>query len=138
MPFYETVYETGRMSVAFYDDDAEAKSAIKAHNDRAIAGQPGGPVGAPAERISNVFIYDKHPNDYNAEQTMSADVAGKAVSDLLKQMSDENGVVSVDRLSMAVRDLSHPMKVGSDRKDAHDTFFKMKEKGKLDLSFLSA
>jgi len=37
---------------------------------------------------------------------------------------------------MAVRDLSHPMKQGTERADAFDSFYKMKEGKKLDLAFL--
>jgi hypothetical protein len=138
MPFYETLYETGRMSVACYEDDAEAQSALKNHNDRAKSGESGGPVGQPAERIAAVYIYDKHPNEYNPDQTMSADVAQKEVAALVKAMSDDNGVVNVDRIALAVRDISHPMVVGSTKTEPFASTYKMKEKGKLDLAFLEA
>lgn len=134
MPFYETVYETGRMSVACYEDDEEAKRAIGEHHGRAVSGQPGGPLGQPAERIAAVYVYDRHPNEYNPDQTMSGDVAEKEVGALIKKMKDENGVVSIDHLTLAVRDLTHPMTTG---RAGFDSFYKAKETKKLDLSFLA-
>lgn len=144
MPFYEVTYETGRTSVACYEDDAEAESALKAHNDRAKSGQAGGPVashpsGVPgepnwaAERIAAVRVYAKHPNEFNPEQTMSADVLKKEVDAALKEMSDENGVISIDQLALAVRGVSHPMQP---RDEVHGSVFKMKEDKKLDMAFL--
>ena len=131
--YYETVYETGRMSVACYEDDAEAKSAIEAHHRRALNGEPGGPLGQPAERIAAVYVYDEHPNEYNPDQTLSADVASKEVEALIRATKDKNGVVSIDQLALDVRGLSHPMVTDG---DTFDSFFKMKEKKKLDLGFL--
>jgi len=136
--FAEIVYETGRMSVGEYDSEDELKSALKAHNDRAKKGEPGGPVGAPAERIANVFLYDSHPDDYNPEQTASAEVVESEIGGLVKKMKDKNGVVNIDQLAMAVRDLSHPMKQGTDRADTLDSFYKVKETKKLNLDFLEA
>lgn len=135
MPFYETVYETGRMSVAEYADDDEAKLALKAHHDRAINGQPGGPIGQPAERVAAVFIYPKHPDAFNAAQSASADVLKDEVNELINKMKDENGVVSIDLFAMEVRGLSHPM--ADERKASFDSFYKMKEAKKLNLAFLS-
>lgn len=136
--FAEIVYETGRMSVGEYGSEEELKSALKAHHDRAMSGEPGGPVGQPAERISAVYLYDEHPDSYNVDQTASADVVEKEVAELVKKMKDKNGVVNIDTLAMAVRDISHPMLQGTDRKDAFDTFYKVKEKGKLNLDYLEA
>ena len=132
MPFYETVYETGRMSVACYEDDDEAKAAIAAHHERAVTGQPGGPLGAPAERIAAVYVYDKHPNEYNADQTLSADVAEKEVKELIAAAKDENGVITTDQLAIAVRGLSHPMGAV----DGFNSRFRMKETKKLNMNFL--
>ena len=131
--FYETVYETGRMSVACYENDEEAQRAIGEHNRRAMNGEAGGPLGQPAERIAAVYVYDEHPNEYNADQTVSADVASSEVESLIKATKDKNGVISLDQLSLAVRGLSHPMVTDG---DTFDSFFKMKEKKKLNLSFL--
>lgn len=127
------MYETGRMSVGSYADEAELKAALQAHHNRAKTGEPGGPVGAPAERIAAVYIYDKHPNEFNPEQTASADVLSKEVAGLVKALSDDNGVVAIDRLAVEVRGLSHPML--NDHK-GFDSFFKVKEQKALDLAFL--
>lgn len=142
MPFYEVTYETGRMSVAFYEDDDEAQRALGAHQERAMEGRPGGPVenhpnGVPgepnwaAERVAKIRVYDKHPNEYNPDQTMSKDVLTKEVDAQIKNLADENGVVSIDQLALAVRSVSHPM-VDS---QAHpfDSAFKMKEKREMEL-----
>lgn len=134
--YAEIVYETGRMSVAQYDSEDEAKSAIAAHHARAVRGETGGPVGQPAERIRSVYLYDQHPDAYNEAQTASADVVAKEVEGLIKKMKDENGVVQIDALSLAVRDISHPMKQGTERADSFDSFYKMKESRQLDLAFL--
>ena len=96
MPFYETVYETGRVSVACYADDAEAQSAIGEHDRRARAGEIGGPVGQPAERIAAVYVYNEHPDDYG--KTVSMDVAKKEVEAVIKAVADENGVVDMEQL----------------------------------------
>lgn len=144
MPFYEVAYETGRVSVAFYENDAEAESALKAHNDRAKGGLAGGPVHShpqgvtgepnwPAERIAAVYKYDKHPNEFNAAQTMSADLLEKEVAGLIKRLSDDNGVVLIDQLAVEVRGLSHPIK---SRAEAHDSVFRMKETEAMQLGFL--
>lgn len=136
MPFYEVVYETGRMSVAFYETDEEAASALGEQQRRAVTGELGGPnAGHPAglegeptwaaERIAKVYVYDKHPNEFNPEQTMSADVLAKQTSALVKSLADENGVVAVDQVAVAIRGLSHPM-VDS-RETAFDSMFKMEE-----------
>lgn len=134
MPFYEIAYETGRMSVAEYADDAEAKSAIKAHHDRAIKGEPGGPIGQPAERIAAVYVYPEHPNSFNDAQTMSADVLEKEVGALIKSLKDENGVVALDILAVEVRGLSHPMQPKS---EPFGSVYRAKETKKMKLDFLS-
>lgn len=125
MPYCEIIYETGRSSVAYYETDDEAKQAIKAHHERALKGESGGPTGAPAERIKRVLVYPKHPNDYNTDQTMTADVATEEVAALIKAVSDDNGIVHVGALSQHVQALSHPM-VAS-KETAFDSNFKMKQ-----------
>lgn len=135
MPFYEICYETGRMSVAEYASDEEAQSALKAHNDRAVNGELGGPIGQPAERIAAVYVYKQHPNDFNDVQTMSAEVLEKEVGGLIKSLADENGVVAVDQLAVEVRAISHPMQ---EAKKPFGSVYRMKEQKSLDLSFLGA
>ena len=120
------------MSVAQYENDEEAQRAIKAHNDRAVAGQPGGPIGQPAERIAEVFVYEEHPNEFNPEQTMSADVFEKEIAALVKERKDKNGVVSIQDMAGETRGLSHPMVEAEGFKSR----YKMKEDRKLALSFL--
>lgn len=145
MPFYEITYETGRTSVAFYEDDAEMESAVGAHDSRARNGEPGGPVAGhggeaaaipnwSAERIAKVRVYDKHPNELNAAQTMSAEVVEKEIKDLIKGLADDNGVVPVDALAVEVRALTHPM-IGA-KEHPHDSIFLMKEDREADLVFL--
>lgn len=142
MPYYEVTYETGRCSVAFYSNDDEAQAALGEHHRRAIEGELGGPIGGhdprapgaptwPAERVVLIRMYDKHPNEHNPEQTMSAEVLDKEVAALVKALADDNGVVNVDRLSAEVRGLTHPMYV--DKEHPFDSNFKMKEKRVLTL-----
>ena len=130
--FAEIVYETGRMSVGEYADEAELKEGLKAHNDRAKNGEPGGPLGQPAERIAAVYIYDKHPDDFNSAQTMSSDVVTKELAALVKDSADDNGVVNLDQLTLQVRGLSHPMVAA----EGFDSRYKQKENKKLSLAFL--
>lgn len=136
MPFYEIVFETGRSSVAFYDSDAEMQSATKAHHERAVEGLPGGPIGQPAERIKSVYKYDKHPNEYNPSQGVSADVLNSEVKNLVELLKDENGVVSVDQLAIEVRNLTHPHV--NAKESAFDSNYKMKEESVVNVKFLEA
>jgi hypothetical protein len=134
MPFYEVCFETGRTSIAFYEDDAEAERALSEQHRRAIHGEPDGPLGGPAERVAKVYVYDRHPNDYNVEQTMSAEVMEKELSALVKKMKDENNIVPIDLLAMEVRAISHPMVEA--REAGFGSIFKMKENKALDMAFL--
>lgn len=133
MPFYEIAYETGRISVACYADDAEALSAVGEQHRRATVGEPGGPLGAPAERVARVFVYDKHPNEYNPSQGVSVDVVTKEVAELIKALADENGVVAVNELASEVRALTHPM--NPTRDGAFGSVFRMKEAKELKLDY---
>ena len=133
MPFYEILYETGRMSVAQYADDDEAQSALKNHNDRAVSGEPGGPLGQPAERIRAVYVYANHPDAFNEDQTMTADVFDKEVLALSKGRKDANGVVNVADMGAAVAQLSHPFVT---ERAPFESSYKMKEDKKLNLAFL--
>jgi len=130
MPFYEIVYETGRASVAEYANDDEARSAAGEQDRRAREGQSAGPQGGPAERVARIYKYDQHPNEYNPENTASAEVLTKELGELVKAMKDKNGIVNIDQLAIEVRGLSHPMVL---KEHAHDSQFKMKESGVLTL-----
>lgn len=134
MPFYEIVYETGRLSVAQYGDDEEALSAIGEQHRRAKNGEAGGPIGGPAERIRAVYVYDKHPDEYNYDQTMSADVFKKELAARVDAVADENGVVSIDQFVFEVRGIVHPMVDSIDTPFA--SRYRMKESKQLDLSSL--
>lgn len=126
MPFAEIIYETGSKSVAYYEDDKEMMEGLTAHHDRAKNGEPGreGENAHPAERIKEVQIYNKHPQDLNEDQTMSADVMKKELDEAIKRLS-EAGSVSITEVAAAVRDLSSPV-VPLEGSKPHDSMFKMK------------
>jgi len=130
MPFYEIVYETGNVSVAEYADDAEALEGAGAQDKKAREGGQAGPQGGPAERVAKIYKYAEHPDNYNTEQTASADVLQKEVSELIKALADKNGVVSIDQLTLEVRGLTHPM---TTKESPFDSQFKMKEDAVLTL-----
>lgn len=130
MPFYEIVYETGNVSVAEYKDDAEALEGAGAQDKKAREGGQAGPQGGPAERVAKIYKYAEHPDNYNTEQTASADVLQKEVSELIKALADKNGVVSIDQLTVEVRGLTHPMTA---KESPFDSQFKMKEDAVLTL-----
>ena len=135
MPFYELTFEPGTSSVAFYDSEDEMKAAVAAHHQRALKGEPGGPIGQPAERVVAVRQYDEHPNDYNLADTLSADVAKSEVDALIKAGAASNdGVIPMGQLAVEVRRLTDPMVVA--KENAFDSNFKMKEKANLKLDFL--
>lgn len=106
--YYELVFETGTKSVAFYETDEEMFGAVKAHNERALKGEVGGPSGHTAERIHHVEKYEDHPGNWNVDETMSADVAKKELSAAIEEMAD-GGVVSIPELGARIRNLSNPM-----------------------------
>jgi hypothetical protein len=130
VPFYEIVYETGNVSVGEYADDAEALAAAGAHDERAQSGAAAGPQGGPAERVAKIYKYSQHPNEYNPEQTASAEVVTKEFTELVKAMKDKNDVVNIDQLALEVRGLSHPM---TNKEHPHDSQFKMQEESVLTL-----
>jgi hypothetical protein len=125
MPFYEIIYETGNNSIASYENDEEAMSAVKAHHERAKQGQAAqasNPEMGPAERIARVLKYDEHPATYMESQAVKAGevqavVNAAAVGDL----------VSVPEIAAAVRDITSPVVSG----DAHDSNYKMPEVDEL-------
>jgi hypothetical protein len=128
MPFYEIIYETGTKSVVYNDSEEEMLEGVKAQHQRALKGEPGGPTGHPAERVVKIEVYEKHPNEYNVEQVMSAEVMTKEVTELIKSKADA-GSVSIPEIANAVRGLSHPM---LDEAGPHESIFKMKSVKTID------
>lgn len=124
--FVEIIYETGAKSVAFYESDEEMMEGLEAHHTRAKNGEAGrdGDNAHPAERIKEVQVYNKHPQDLNEDQTMSADVMAKEVQEAIKRLS-QAGSVSITEVAAAVRDLSSPV-VPLEGSKPHDSMFKMK------------
>lgn len=135
MPYYEISFEPGTTAVAFYEDDEEMKRALGEHHRRAKNGEPGGPIGQPAERVAAVREYDVHPNEFNPSNTMSAEVAKKEVTAMIDAAGKSNeGVIPIDQLAIKVRELTHPMVDAKEH--AHDSMFKMEEKRVVPVDFL--
>jgi hypothetical protein len=134
MGFYEIVYETGDVSVANYQDDAEALSALGEQNRRAVEGLEAGPQGGPASRIAKVFKYNTHPGSLNEDGTLTADVLTAELPDLVAQYTDDNGVVNVLAFAEGVSGLVHPMLLGEVA--PHDSKYKMTPDSELDLKTL--
>lgn len=128
MPYYEVIYETGNYSIS-HDDEANVISSLKEHHKRARSGLPGGPAGAPAERIARVLKYKVHPGTYGESQTMTVDGLKKVVADLAKQLADENGVVRTHDLTQALL-LEHNAVV--ENSEPLESNFKMQEVEELD------
>lgn len=131
MPYYEVIYETGSHSVAYAENDEEMTRGLAEQHARARNGMPGGPTGHPAERISSVEVYDKHPADYGVEQAFSVDVAKKTVTSLIDELADENGVVAKHDLTQAIHLTSEALVLDADRKPL-ESQYKMKSKRSLD------
>lgn len=129
MPFYETTFENGRVSVACYKDDDEALRAAGEQHRRAKNGEVGGPTGHPAERIVSLRVYPVHPNEWNPGDSLTADELKKVIPDLIGELEDSNGVVSVGVLATEVRNVSHPMNA---KAVGHESKFKMEEERVID------
>ena len=119
MPFYEVIYENGTFSVMCTESDDETIEGVKAHHERAINGEAGGPDGREAVRIKRVLRYERHPDDYNKEQKINA----KDLTAITKEMDD----LTVPALVDALKDAVHPI-VDS---GPHESNFKMEEDGEL-------
>lgn len=128
MPYYEVIYETGDYSVAFYEDDAEALYAVQAHHERAIAGQPGGPTGAPAARVVKVLVYSEHPDDYDPTDDMTADEISAAAAAASEATEGDVQVVAAH-----VRSLSSPL---AQKEAPHDSAYVAKEDKNLELPWV--
>ena len=126
--YAEVIYETGAKSVAQYDSEEEAKTALEAHHNRALSGEAGGPYQGPAERIKRVLIYDQHPASLNEGGLISSDDAKAKVNELIDAMA-MGGEVSVMELAAQVRELSNPHAA---IESPFDSQYKMQEKGELE------
>lgn len=93
--YYEVIYEDGSHSVASYENDEEALSAVQEHHDRAKDGgaaQEGS--SRPAARVAKVFAYDEHPGTYVGKIDKKA-LKGDSAEALLSEMREmESPVVS--------------------------------------------
>jgi hypothetical protein len=118
MPYYEIVYETGNHSVAYYEGDDEAQTALRAHHEKAKTGESAtpastertdvegvpGPTAWPAERIAKVYKFDAHPADFGA----SGQVPVETLTQNLEAMKDAEGNVDTAVASSVVRNASAP------------------------------
>lgn len=135
MPFYELIYETGAHSVAFYDTDDEAMNAAGAHNDRAKSGGrslSSDVSSPPAERVARILKYDRHPGDYGFNQTMSTEVFNSEFANAV-EASTVDGVVDLNEVQAAVRDLSSPL---ATKEAPHDSNFRMQDTAELALPWV--
>lgn len=143
MQYYEVITEPGSRSVMSAESDEEALSALKNHHERAMKGEAGRGKSTPrsdlgdnapqvmdypAERITRVLVYDRHPADYNEDMTMSAEVLKKELDGLLKGEK----VVNVMEFAAKVRDLTNPL-YNYDEIGRHDSQYKMEEVKELKL-----
>jgi hypothetical protein len=119
MPFYEVIYENGQFSVMNCDSDEEAAEGLKEQHRRAVNGEAGGPDGRNANRISKVFVYDVHPNEYNPSQELNTKDAAAAT---------KNSTTAPEMI-IAIQAAVHPMESES---GPHESNFKMESTGELD------
>lgn len=132
--FLEVIYETGAHSVMCVDDENEAVAAIQEQNRRAIAGEPGGPVGdRTAERVMKVLKYDKHPNDFNPDQAVTEAEAQAGFSDALAAHTDEEGAVDLNEVLADLRLLTSPTVDSA----PHESNYKMQDTGELNWEAVS-
>ncbi len=146
MPFYETIFETGDHSIAFYEDDEEASRAMGAHHDRAINGESGKAHSTPrndlpstvpdpdfpATRVTRALVYENHPADYGVGNEVEAKEAGAKLQAAVKELTNDS-TINVHELANAVRELSSPLVV--QRGNRHDSSYKMAEGRELELNF---
>lgn len=149
MPFAEVIFEPGSKSVLVYDDEEELKSFLKEHHRRAVSGEPGGSsdwshrtdiepelanqadrnAQRPAERVTKVFLYDKHPADWNPGGLVHKD----SIANLSAGMATDAGWINGNQLIEAIRDEVSPVYPVDQGK--HESIYKLEGKP-FDLSFL--
>jgi hypothetical protein len=127
--YYEIIFETGSHSIAYYESDEEAITAIGAHHDRALRGmaaQASNPQMGPAERIKRVLVYNEHPASFMASQAVPVSDITSAVDEALKTHS-VGDLASVPQIAAAIRDITRPT-VDS---GPHESSYKMPENNEL-------
>lgn len=127
--FYEIIYETGRNSIANYNDDDEARAAVGEHHRRAIHGelaQMSNEQMGPAERVVKVLKYNEHPADYGASQAVSIDEVRAAVDEALDKHA-VGDMVSVPEVAASIRDITRP----TVESGPHESNYKMSEVAEL-------
>ena len=125
--FYELIFENGDNCVMSVEDQAEALEAIRVQHKRAMNGEralASDPNSPPASRIKRVLVYNKHPNEFKADQIVDT----KEVEEAVKAMNDE-GKTSIPMLVSTLRSLTDPL---SSNPAPHDTHFLMREAKELD------
>jgi hypothetical protein len=127
MGFYEVIFENGDHSVITGTDD-EVVSFATEHTRRAKAGEPGGPTGEPASRVKRVLAYSGDPGDLSANPHLSKDVAKSTVAEAVKNSTDENGVVDMNRLA----NLLIPQAITTS--PPHESNYSAQEDNELDAS----
>lgn len=142
--WYEIIYETGWKSLAYYDDDEEALSAVTAHHERAKKGEPGRGKSTerndladdpqqhiadyPAERIVKVLKYDRHPADLHQDQTMTTEVFTEELANILAGKN----VVNLMEVAAEIREMVNPVILEPER---HGSMYKMQSVEELALPF---
>ena len=120
VPFYEIVYEPGSHALVEYTDDVEAKTALQAHNAKAVSGTPAtpssiprsdltttevpGPTSWPAERIAKVYKFDSHPATFKTGNQVQA----SELTEMINAMRDEDGLINANEAAAAVRASTSP------------------------------
>lgn len=135
--YYEVVYETGRSSI-INGTEEEALRAMGEQHRRARQGEASlssVPESPPAERIVKAFAFDKHPNEWNPTDTLTADELKSALPPLVDSLTDDNGVVAVGVFAQEVRALTHPMSINP---GPHESNYKMEPVGEITQAQIDA
>lgn len=152
----EVIFETGAKSVVNYDTEDELRAFLQEHHRRATEGEPGSAqdyevrsdlvkddpdvvrraaanANRPAERISKVLLYGKHPGEYAEHGVLFT----SAVEQLVAGLADNSGdkpTINVWELIAALRREITATRSGE--LAPHDSLYKMPHADEMDLSFL--
>lgn len=133
--YYETIFENGDHSVAFYEnDDEEALTAIESHHKRALAGEralASEPQSPAAVRIVKVLKYESHPQDYTESQTLPVEVLRKKLDEAFNDLA-VGDLISVPQMTQALRDTTSPMVDSA----PHDSNYVAPEDSELEATWL--